>query len=359
MKKIYLSITAIAISASAFSQTFIQQRVTSSVAKDVVLPVYNGSASTPDDTLGFDELGAQLFQYGSDAGYVFGANVLAFPAPNEGVFQFNTEFARGFIVDDAQNVIGAGFIFGSKSDASGSPAAAKAKLYNVEPNKALSALVAPPVLDADGPGSTVIASADLAFSDADTVFPNITWVDFDTEGWVSSDFAIGLDIKALYGTPSDTLVLLADEHNDSDGESTWTKFTQGADANGTTLWARSTALLQSDLFVNLAIFAVVAESPNSIEEQGYMNGVKVTMYPNPAVSSENVTIQYGLETSAKNVDLSIVNVNGQVVYTAAQGAKASGIYTMNVPAGTLSSGSYIYVLNADGARIAKRMEILK
>jgi flagellar hook assembly protein FlgD len=118
-------------------------------------------------------------------------------------------------------------------------------------------------------------------------------------------------------------------------------------------------LLQSDLFVNLAIFAVVAESPNSIEEQGYMNGVKVTMYPNPAVSSENVTIQYGLETSAKNVDLSIVNVNGQVVYTAAQGAKASGIYTMNVPAGTLSSGSYIYVLNADGARIAKRMEILK
>jgi hypothetical protein len=32
---------------------------------------------------------------------------------------------------------------------------------------------------------------------------------------------------------------------------------------------------------------------------------------------------------------------------------------MNIPAGTLASGSYIYVLNADGARIAKRMEVLK
>ena len=363
MKKIYLSIVVVAVSASSFAQslqeqTIMQQTVTSAVARDVVLPAHNSALTDPTDTLGFDELGAQLIQYGSNSGYVFGTNELVDPTQGS---QFNLEYARGFIVNDPFTVIGAGFIFGSKEDVSGAPVAAEARLYNIAPNRAIGtqASTAP---DADGPAASVLASADLAFADADTTFPNITWVDFDSEAWVPSDFIIGLNIAALYNgaNPADTLALLADADGDSDGDYTFTRIGLSPTSPASqTLWAKSGVLLVDGLANNLAIFAVVAESPNSIEEQGFLNGVKATMFPNPAVSSDNVTIQYGLETAAKNVELSIVNVNGQVVYTSAEGAKASGLYNLNVPAGTLSSGSYIYVLNADGARIAKRMEILK
>jgi hypothetical protein len=206
--------------------------------------------------LGFDELGAQLIYYGSNSGYVFGTNVLVDPQGT----QYNLEYARGFIVNDPYTVIGAGFIFGGKEDVSGSPAAAKVNLYNIASNRALgSATSTAP--DAPGPAATVLATADLAFADADTVFPNVTWVDFSTEASVPSDFAIGLSIAPLYGTPVDTLVLMADADGDSDGDYTFTRIALSPTApSAQTLWAKSTILLQGglrllDLAADLAIFA--------------------------------------------------------------------------------------------------------
>jgi hypothetical protein len=64
-----------------------------------------------------------------------------------------------------------------------------------------------------------------------------------------------------------------------------------------------------------------------------------------------------LRTAVKNVTVSIYTLNGQVAYSASQGAKASGTYNVNVPAGTLATGSYIYAIEADGKRLAKKMEI--
>jgi hypothetical protein len=305
MKKTYLSIVVMAVSASSFGQALLQQTpvqqqiITSTVVRDVVLPVHNSALTDPTDTLGFDELGAQLIQYGSNSGYVFGTNELVNPAQGS---QFNLEYARGFIVNDPFNVIGAGFIFGSKEDVSGAPVAAEARLYSIAPNRALATATSTGP-DADGPAATVLASADLAFADADTIFPMVSWVNFDSETWSPSDFIIGLNIAALYnGTSSaDTLVLLADADGDSDGDYTFTRIgLSPTSPSSQTLWARSGALLQGGLANNLAIFAIVGESPNSIEEQGFFNGVKATMFPNPAVSSDNVTIQYGLEASAKN-----------------------------------------------------------
>ena len=360
MKKIYLTTVAIVVATGAFAQSFVQQEVTSFIAKEYQFPINSSAAATPTDTLGTDDLGTQLGLYGSNGGFVFGTSAFEFPAPAPaGTFQFGKEFARGFIVNSAHTVIGAGFMFGTKSDVSGSPAAATANLYFVEPDRAISELSATPAFDADGPSAAVVATAEVAFADADTAFPNVTWVDFDTEAWVPSDFAIGLDITSLYGTTSDTLVLLADAHLDSDGTYTWTKITQGASAAGAGVWARSTALLQDDFFVNLAIFAVVAESPNSIEEQAYFNGVKATTFPNPALSSDNITIQYGVDKTVENVEVSIFNMNGQVVFTTAEYGKASGNYNVNVPAGILSAGTYTYLVQADDSRIAKRMVILK
>ncbi len=355
MKKIYLSITVLAVSSAAFAQSFVQQTVTSSVAKEISFPTHSNAAATPTDTLGFDELGNQLIYYSSNSGYVFGTNVLVDPQGT----QYNLEYARGFIVNDSYTVIGAGFIFAGKENVSGSPAAAKANLYSIANNRAFgtAASTAP---DAPGPSATVLATADVPFADADTVFPNITYVDFGTPAWVGGDFAIGLSIAPLYGTPTDTLALMADADGDSDGDYTFTRIALTPTAPvAQTLWAKSTILLQGGLNVNLAIFAVVAESSVGIEEQGFFNGVKMTTFPNPALTSDNVTIQYGVENAVENVTVNIYTLNGQVAYSASQGAKASGTYNVNVPAGTLASGSYIYAIEADGRRLAKKMEILK
>lgn len=356
MKKIYLSLAVVAISASAFAQSIVQQNVTSSVAKGIVQPVHSSAAATPIDTLGWDELGQQLYLYGSNTGYVFGTNVLVDPQGT----QYNLEYARGFIVNNPTIVIGAGFMFGYKADVSGNPAAAKANLYSIADNRALgtAASTAP---DASGPAATVLATANVAFADADTTFPNITWVNFTTEATLPSDFAIGLSIAPLYGTLTDTLALMADADGDSQGgDFTFTRIALTPTAPAAqTLWAKSTIMLQGGLDVNLAIFAIVGETGVGIEEQGFFNGVKMTTYPNPALTSDNVTIQYGVENAVKNVTVSIYTLNGQVAYSTSQGAKASGLYNLNVPAGTLAAGSYIYTIQADGGRIAKKMEILK
>jgi hypothetical protein len=357
MKKIYLSVIAVAVAATSTSiaQTVSQQQVTTAVAKHVLIPSADAAAIDATDTLGLEEFGESLYQYGSPTGYVFGTNDLYDASFN--AHQYNYEYGAGFLVNMEYNVIGAMMWFGGKDNVSGAPGDLKVKMYNIADNKALAGATSQ-APDAPGPNQ-LLATADLAFDDVDTASFNIpTFAFFDTPEWVNEDFVLAVDIKNLYVAPAaDTVWLWADENGDSDGEMTWTKV--GFDINPATLWAVTSGLLQGGLDVNLAIFAIVSESGVGIEEQGYMNGVKMTTFPNPALSSDNVTIQYGLETAAKNVDLNIYTLSGQVAYTSAQGAKASGVHNLNVPAGTLSAGSYIYSIEADGRRMAKKMEILK
>lgn len=347
--------TALAVTASAFAQSFLQQEVTNAVAKEVVMPAAPSVAAVdPTDTLGFDDFGNEIWLYSSNSGYVFGTNDLEGQVQGQTVHQLNYEYARGFISNGANTVLGAVILFAVKEDVSGSPAAANVKVWSLADNKAYAdgASQSPTEI---GPNQVLTTEA-LAFADADTA--GFTYVNFSTSAWVGGDFAIGVDLEPLYGTPADTLVLFADEDGSSDGSYTWTKL--GFDlAPGQYFWTLSTGLLQGGLDVNPAIFAVVAESANSIEEQNYLNGVKMTTYPNPAVSADNLTIQYGLETAAERVDVNIYTTSGQLVYTKAEGAKTNGVYRLNVPAGTLSAGSYLYTIDADGKRMAKRLEILK
>ena len=52
-------------------------------------------------------------------------------------------------------------------------------------------------------------------------------------------------------------------------------------------------------------------------------------------------------------------MNGKLVHTVVEGDKPAGIHNVIVPAGTLSAGSYVYSLEANGGRMAKRLEVLK
>jgi hypothetical protein len=332
-----------------------QLQVSHAVGKQIDV-THSAAAIDATDTLGLEEYGDEIWQYGSPTGYVFGTNDLEGQVQGTTVHQLNYEYAAGYIVNGSYNIIGAMVWFGGKENVSGTPADLKVKMYNLAENKALATgqSTAP---DAIGPNQS-LASVNLAFDDVDTAsFNTPTYAFFANPVWTNQDFALSVDIKDLYGSPADTVWIYASEDGASDGTYTWTKI--GFDISAQTFWALSTGMLQGGLDVNLAIFAIAAESGVGIEEQGFFNGVKMTTYPNPALSSDNVTIQYGLETSAERVDIHIFDMNGKQVFTSALGAKASGTYSLNVPAGTLSAGSYIYSIDADGKRLAKRMEVLK
>lgn len=354
MKKFYLSLAALLTFAFANAQDVVEQAVTQAVAKAVVIPGAGVGAADPTDTLGLDDFGMNAFLYGSPTGYVFGTNDLYDAQFN--AHQLNYEFAGGFIVNDDYTVLGAMILFGGKEDVSGNPADLNVRVWSLADNKARSGVSAqqPDVIGPDA----VLATEALPFSDVDTVLP--TFVDFSSAPWVNADFAISVDIKALYNATADadTVSLIADEDGDADGTTTWTKF--GFDiAPGNEPWFLTTGTLQGGLDVNLGVFAIVSESGVGIEEQGFINGVRMTSYPNPALTSDNIRIDYGLESAKDKVELNIYTTTGQLVYTSTEGSKVAGTHAINIPAGLLASGSYVYALQADQSRIAKRMEVLK
>ncbi|MFM1875870.1 MAG: Secretion system C-terminal sorting domain [Bacteroidota bacterium] len=354
MKKIYLSLSLLLVAGASMAQSIATMEINHSSAKEVPT-IEHSVALDATDTLGLEEFGDEIWQYGSPSGYVFGTNDLedTQSIPGTTVHQLNYEYAGGFLVNGSYNVVGAMVWFGGKNDASGSPADLKVKMYTLADNKAYASAQST-ALDAVGPNQ-MVGSVNLAFADVDTV--DATYALFANPVWINADFALAVDIKDLYGSPADTVWIYADEDGSSDGSTTWTKI--GFDINPATLWARSTGLLQGGLDVNLAIFALVAESGVGIEEQGFLNGVKMTTYPNPALTSDVVRIQYALENAADKVEIRIMDLNGKLVFSTSEGTKASGLYTLEVPAGTLSAGSYIYSLEANGGRMAKKMEILK
>ncbi len=354
MKKIYLFSALVLSVSGAFAQSAIQQEVTGARVKNFT-PTTVVADVAASDTLGLSEFGTQAVTYSSPSGYVFGINDLedTQSIPGTTIHQLNYEYASGYLVNDPYNVVGAMMFFALKEDVSGTPADLTVRAYSLAPNKALGTATST-APDAIGPNQT-LATVSLPFADVDTQVSTI--VMFPTSAWVNADFAIGVDMKDLYGAPADTVALLASVADASDGEYTWTKI--GADISPQTLWAKSTILLQGGLDVYVAIFAIVEESLASIEEQGFINGVKLTTYPNPAVSSDNVRIDYALAANTKTVVLNIFDMNGKLVSTIEEGTRNSGIHTVNVPAGTLSTGSYIYAITADNNRIAKRIEVIK
>lgn len=322
------------------------------------------AAAAASDTLGLIDFSSSVqttFDLGG-SGYIFGSSLMDTSITQGGqtipLTIINAGLGRGFLVNDAYNVTGAMIWFGVKEAVNAAPADINVSLTQIADDAAFtsSSSTAP---DGMGPGAP-LASVALPFADVQGptgTAINRTLVFFDTPVWVNTDFAVVLDIEGLYGAEVDTVAIVNEANGTSSADGTYSWYAQAArNVPAAPSWIASSAL---GLAADLAIFAIVEESGVGIEEQGFFDGVKMTTYPNPALSSDNITIQYGVEKAVKNVEINIFNLNGQVVYTAAEGAKTSGIYTVNVPAGTLAAGSYIYTIQADGGSMAKQMEILK
>ena len=321
MKKIYTTVFAVLIAtAGVFAQKQhsgtididrpeVNEMITSRVVNDTLWP---GDFGTGTPTL-----------YGSsNGGFVCGNN-------GYGDLGKGQEFA----ISNSMMLEGVMLFFGAKTDAGGS--------MTVE------------ALDMDGttgttsagtgdqpcPG-TSLASETLSVADADTA--GFTVVNF-TPVSVSSNFYVGIEMSGFNG---DTVGLISSTADDTQGEKTWEKWSDGTWYTMGPAWG---------LNFDLAIWALV-DNPDaaSIEDQSYFNGIKAFVQPNPVNEVANIVLEFAQRS---DVMIDIVSANGQRVYSDQLGDFAQGRHNIQIPVSELAPGLYYYSVAANGQRLTQKMMV--
>ncbi len=106
-----------------------------------------------------------------------------------------------------------------------------------------------------------------------------------------------------------------------------------------------------------AFFADVLDHfgfPNSVEQTPNTTFEMAQNIPNP--THGQTTIPYTL-TQKSNVELSIMNIMGQVVLQNRVGTQEKGNHQMEINVENLSSGIYTYTLTVDGQNVTRKMII--
>ncbi|TVQ68575.1 MAG: T9SS C-terminal target domain-containing protein [Balneolaceae bacterium] len=109
----------------------------------------------------------------------------------------------------------------------------------------------------------------------------------------------------------------------------------------------------NDGYPNLQ-FAVVTDAEN-VSEMAYQLGLNQN-YPNPFNPSTVITYEV---SGQQHVRLSVYDVTGRLITVLVDQQQAPGEYQVNWDAGQLSSGVYIYRLEAGGQTITRNMTFVK
>lgn len=356
MKKHYLLAGAVLFSAFAFAQN--AGKVTVLSKKTFVKSVATDRVSSPDTT-GIVNItdflpefagGGQVVNYGYlGGGYIFGNNVDALNNCAQGYQNLNPTPVR---------VIGAIALFTAKErdGAGGATSKVVISAYDMADNKAYnttgSGTFNQTVANHPGPNGAAKASADLLFTDIDTNFLAFNAVAFTNPPLFYNNFAIGMDASGL--AAGDTVGLLGDDTGDAN-ELDFTYHKIGSKWIVTDQAFSDPATGGTGaLDCNTALFAIVNDATGVKE---YFNGMKLTNYPNPAVS--NTTIEYTLENNSKNVKLVVWDAKGRVVVENKYDSQNAGTYKINVETTNLTSGTYFYQLKANGHNLTKQLIVTK
>ena len=351
MKRLLLSVFTLCLSTHLWAQNLVgSQQITQGEIIELDFST-SSVAGGAYDTLGLDDFGTSLVAYTDPSGYVSGTSDYFDSQLN--VHQYQYDFARGFLSNTTHNIAGALIFFSNMAPGSANPDDMYLRLYSIGQNLGFYS-AASQTPDYQAPDQQ-LSSISIPFNNAQN--NSLTTVLFSSSFLVNGDFAMSVDIQDLYDAPIDTISILSDMAGSSDGENAWIEY--GFDITPTTLWVRASGAYDDFFDTNFGIFPLVEDVTTRLEEQGFLNGVKMTSYPNPAVSSDIIRVQYGLENAAEKVEVNVYDMNGKLIFSHVEGDRAAGIHTIDIPVGTLTAGSYVYSLQANGGRMAKQLQILK
>jgi hypothetical protein len=162
-------------------------------------------------------------------------------------------------------------------------------------------------------------------------------------GGVSRERDGGLDPRPVWGSPALTgAKTLNDDYFDQ---------TSYVGAFGSRLWITGWTALDQLGYVGV-ISGVEEDQLNAIPSAYTLT----QNYPNPF--NPSTSIQYALP-QASNVKLTVYNVLGQEVAVLVNGLKSAGTHQVNWNANDLTSGIYVYRLEAGANIITKKMTLLK
>jgi Secretion system C-terminal sorting domain len=337
MKKIYTVIAAVAVVFSANAQKMVS---TSTPLSSAGLPTISAERTVTDTIVGISWTSATAAPtvIGSiNGGYVCGNNGYG-----------DAQKAQGF-VNSIGNIAVEGAIiwFAGKESDAGSSATSKVQVREYSLNGA-GTNTSGPVTTAPG---TVNASVDILYAAIDTgsSFTSAMTIMFTTPVLTASDFAIGVNFATL--AAGDTVGIVSSSDGDAAGSDySWEDWSPSA-------W--HTMFQAWPLDIDFFIWALVDANPNGIEEQGFLNGARLSQnVPNPANAGSTI-VGYELENSANNVSLMIFDVTGKLVGTYNEGNQAAGKHSINVSTLNLDAGVYYYALTAGKGRIAHKMVVGK
>ena len=135
----------------------------------------------------------------------------------------------------------------------------------------------------------------------------------------------------------------------------WALGATGNSVNATSHYVSAIAptVLSSDWTVGeSSLTGVVRSTTNELPSTFYVN----QNYPNPFNPSTNIT--YGLPKGSF-VNATLYNILGQQVATLFVGQQAAGVHTISFNASSLSSGIYLYRIQAGNVVDVKRMVLIK
>ncbi len=308
---------------------------------DVITIQLTGGSITQGDTVYpgniLNASGFTIFtvsdQNGQYAGYITGVNA----------FQDKAK-AQHFIVNDAgYKIKGAMYWFGVKYvDGNGN---LKFNLWDMDGTSGTSTVGE----DNQTCPGTVLASKELAIADVDTSasFSNSHVQLFDSAIEVTSDYAMGINMENLY-PGNDTIALVTSMDGDGNNmELAWEQWSDGS-------W-KTLMYSYNELDVDIAIFPLLASEAANVPNGKFIFGMKMSHSQN-SIKSNAVIIDYALKRASSQVILEIYDILGNQLYHKKLGGKKAGDHTAKAFI-RLNKGKYVYVLHANGKKLAKELVI--
>lgn len=337
MKKIYTLISVLAISVAANAQRPVGTATS-------VAPHQQSQSMVPTDTItsGLDWNSATPTLYGVAAanggGSLVGANGYG-----------DKQKVQVYDPQTPVVVYGAIYWFGSLS-ATTSTGSVKFRVYSIDGLAISTSTPDPTNGPADTPcPSTPRVSDDVLLTNIDTSGYEI--YNFSAPQFCAGAFGVGFDVENVNMAAGDSLGLVTSANGEISPTATGDyNFEQWSDNSWYSIAAAWTSNSQP-LLIDLAIFPIIEQGTGI--ESPMVNGVSLGVSgANPFLNT--TTVNYTLQNNATNVDIVILNANGQVVSNEKRGTQAAGSYNYEVGS-NLAAGTYFVMLNADGRHLAVKM----